>query len=155
MLPRRVRCLLPSAFLPSFPGGEGGIRTHGTVSRTQHFQCCQFSHSCTSPWNSGQYAVGSWQQGSAARCLLSTVYCLLPTILVEYWVVRSGQLAAVFCRSLSTVYCLLSTAHCQLFLWNSGQYAVGSWQQGSAARCLLSTVYCLLSTANYSCGGEG
>ena len=31
------------------PGGEGGIRTHGTVSRTQHFQCCQFSHSCTSP----------------------------------------------------------------------------------------------------------
>jgi hypothetical protein len=31
------------------PGGEGGIRTHGTVSRTQHFQCCQLSHSCTSP----------------------------------------------------------------------------------------------------------
>jgi hypothetical protein len=30
-------------------GGEGGIRTHGTVPRTQHFQCCQFSHSCTSP----------------------------------------------------------------------------------------------------------
>src|ERR1043165_2513240 len=33
----------------STAGGEGGIRTHGTVSRTQHFQCCQFSHSCTSP----------------------------------------------------------------------------------------------------------
>src|SRR2546423_5510104 len=33
----------------STSGGEGGIRTHGTVSRTQHFQCCQFSHSCTSP----------------------------------------------------------------------------------------------------------
>src|SRR6185503_7283418 len=31
------------------PGGEGGIRTHGTVSRSQHFQCCQFNHSCTSP----------------------------------------------------------------------------------------------------------
>src|ERR1041385_5599863 len=30
-------------------GGEGGIRTHGTVSRSQHFQCCQFNHSCTSP----------------------------------------------------------------------------------------------------------
>src|SRR6266542_4202158 len=30
-------------------GGEGGIRTHGTVPRTQHFQCCQFNHSCTSP----------------------------------------------------------------------------------------------------------
>jgi hypothetical protein len=32
-----------------FYGGEGGIRTHGTVSRSQHFQCCQFNHSCTSP----------------------------------------------------------------------------------------------------------
>ena len=30
-------------------GGEGGIRTHGTVSRTQHFQCCAFDHSATSP----------------------------------------------------------------------------------------------------------
>src|SRR6266508_1461886 len=32
-----------------YSGGEGGIRTHGTVSRSQHFQCCQFNHSCTSP----------------------------------------------------------------------------------------------------------
>src|SRR5438552_15374789 len=32
-------------------GGEGGIRTHGTVPRSQHFQCCQFNHSCTSPQN--------------------------------------------------------------------------------------------------------
>src|SRR6266567_2223686 len=32
-----------------FYGGEGGIRTHGTVPRSQHFQCCQFNHSCTSP----------------------------------------------------------------------------------------------------------
>ena len=29
--------------------GEGGIRTHGTLSRTHTFQACQFSHSCTSP----------------------------------------------------------------------------------------------------------
>jgi hypothetical protein len=29
--------------------GEGGIRTRGTVSRTQHFQCCTFGHSVTSP----------------------------------------------------------------------------------------------------------
>ncbi len=33
----------------SDPSGEGGIRTHGTVSRTHAFQACQFSHSCTSP----------------------------------------------------------------------------------------------------------
>ncbi len=29
--------------------GEGGIRTHGTVSCTHALQACQFSHSCTSP----------------------------------------------------------------------------------------------------------
>ena len=38
-------------------GGEGGIRTHGTVSRSQHFQCCQFNHSCTSPKSRGEYEV--------------------------------------------------------------------------------------------------
>src|ERR1041384_346467 len=30
-------------------GGEGGIRTRGAVPRSQHFQCCQFNHSCPSP----------------------------------------------------------------------------------------------------------
>ena len=30
-------------------GGGGGIRTHGTVTRTQHFQCCAFDHSTTPP----------------------------------------------------------------------------------------------------------
>jgi hypothetical protein len=29
--------------------GEGGIRTPGTVSGTQHFQCCTIGHSVTSP----------------------------------------------------------------------------------------------------------
>ena len=29
--------------------GEGGIRTPGTVSRTQHFQCCTIGRSVTSP----------------------------------------------------------------------------------------------------------
>src|SRR5262249_39449969 len=70
-LPRHIRLLLPLlrsrpggvrsraiARVPEpviktrfqwFTGGEGGIRTHGTVSRTQHFQCCQLSRSCTSP----------------------------------------------------------------------------------------------------------
>src|SRR5215831_18259263 len=70
-LPRHIRLLLPllrsrpggvrSRAIARVPepviinrnqwviGGEGGIRTHGTVSRTQHFQCCQLSRSCTSP----------------------------------------------------------------------------------------------------------
>ena len=30
-------------------GGEGGIRTPGTRKSTQHFQCCTFGHSVTSP----------------------------------------------------------------------------------------------------------
>ena len=34
---------------PGFLSGEGGIRTPGTVSRTQHFQCCTIGHSATSP----------------------------------------------------------------------------------------------------------
>jgi hypothetical protein len=29
--------------------GEGGIRTRGGVSPTQHFQCCTIDHSVTSP----------------------------------------------------------------------------------------------------------
>jgi hypothetical protein len=29
--------------------GEGGIRTLGPVSRTQHFQCCTIGRSATSP----------------------------------------------------------------------------------------------------------
>ena len=32
------------------PGGEGGIRTPGTVTRTPHFECGAFNHSATSPW---------------------------------------------------------------------------------------------------------
>ncbi len=30
--------------------GAGGIRTLGTVTRTQHFQCCTIDHSVTAPW---------------------------------------------------------------------------------------------------------
>ena len=34
---------------PIRQSGEGGIRTLGPVSRTQHFQCCTIGHSATSP----------------------------------------------------------------------------------------------------------
>jgi hypothetical protein len=33
----------------SLYGGESGIRTHGTVSRTHAFQACALSHSAISP----------------------------------------------------------------------------------------------------------
>ena len=35
--------------LVDFTGGESGIRTHGTVSRTHAFQACALSHSAISP----------------------------------------------------------------------------------------------------------
>jgi aryl-alcohol dehydrogenase-like predicted oxidoreductase len=37
--------------------GEGGIRTRGTLASTQHFQCCSFGHSDTSP-GTGRSAGG-------------------------------------------------------------------------------------------------
>ncbi len=40
----------PSAFVCIFTiCGEGGIRTHGTLTGTLPFQGSQFNHSCTSP----------------------------------------------------------------------------------------------------------
>ena len=40
----------PSAFVCMFTVcGEGGIRTHGTLTGTLPFQGSQFNHSCTSP----------------------------------------------------------------------------------------------------------
>ena len=33
----------------SWTNGEGGIRTPGEVSPTQHFQCCTIGRSVTSP----------------------------------------------------------------------------------------------------------
>lgn len=30
-------------------GGEGGIRTHGALAGTPHFECGAFDHSATSP----------------------------------------------------------------------------------------------------------
>jgi hypothetical protein len=42
------RCLRPLGH-PSKRNGQGGIRTHDTVTRIQHFQCCSFNHSDTCP----------------------------------------------------------------------------------------------------------
>src|SRR6266571_6784724 len=51
-----------SCFPICLTGGEGGIRTHGTVSRSQHFQCCQFNHSCTSP----AFPIANWPRSLKA-----------------------------------------------------------------------------------------
>src|SRR5690348_16086135 len=45
-----LRFIGPRRMLPkAVVGGEGGIRTHGTVARTPHFECGAFDHSATSP----------------------------------------------------------------------------------------------------------
>ena len=40
--------------------GEGGIRTHDTVTRIQTFQACSFDHSDTSPNSLGKNNVYFW-----------------------------------------------------------------------------------------------
>ena len=39
-------------------GGEGGIRTPGTVARTPHFECGAIDHSATSP--AGLFGLVGW-----------------------------------------------------------------------------------------------
>ena len=46
-------------------GGEGGIRTHGTVARTPHFECGAFDLSATSPRSAGERAEGPVWSGDA------------------------------------------------------------------------------------------
>src|SRR5260370_41113948 len=73
------RRLNRSYFIVRDDGGEGGIRTHGTVPRSQHFQCCQFNHSCTSPKPRQKVKV---KRQKPKRPLLRTrpafPFCLLP-----------------------------------------------------------------------------
>ena len=40
-----------TGFLSYFLGGEGGIRTLGTVARTTVFKTVTFNHSVTSPYS--------------------------------------------------------------------------------------------------------
>ena len=47
--PLPPRLARPSRSDFSRNGGGGGIRTHGTVARTRHFQCRTFGHSATPP----------------------------------------------------------------------------------------------------------
>src|SRR6185369_10545457 len=47
--PRDVRRSRGCGARASEYGGEGGIRTHDTLSSTPHFECGTFNHSATSP----------------------------------------------------------------------------------------------------------
>src|SRR6201995_5723390 len=47
-------------------GGESGIRTHGTVSRTHAFQACALSHSAISPERPSLEGARGFLQGTPA-----------------------------------------------------------------------------------------
>ena len=53
-------------------GGEGGIRTHGTVAGTPHFECGAFDLSATSPQDQETLA-GLWpgRSGAASSSVLA------------------------------------------------------------------------------------
>jgi hypothetical protein len=49
-------------------GGEGGIRTHGTVSRTLAFEASTFNHSVTSPATILAKLAGEGHGGAVEGC---------------------------------------------------------------------------------------
>ena len=65
-------CLLPHAYCLS-NGGEGGIRTPGTLIRGTHdFQSCTFNRSVTSPERDFKHLrtlPHSFQQAMSPKCL--------------------------------------------------------------------------------------
>ncbi len=57
----------------SWTNGEGGIRTPGAISDTQHFQCCTISRSATSP----NYPRSARPRGSCEDIILRQNGCPL------------------------------------------------------------------------------
>src|SRR5271163_4199762 len=62
--PREVKYIIYIRCLDR--GGEGGIRTPGTLARTPHFECGAIDHSATSP---GPTARRSGLAASVARAI--------------------------------------------------------------------------------------
>ena len=57
-MPRRFAPRLPTLiFRNVILGGEGGIRTHGTVSCTLLFESGAFDHSATSPYLPNEFST--------------------------------------------------------------------------------------------------
>ena len=62
-------------------GGEGGIRTHGTVASTLHFECSAFDLSATSPHMSGALRAQGPGRSKARR--LAERLCLAKPLFVR------------------------------------------------------------------------
>ncbi len=61
------------AMTASSMSGEGGIRTPGPLSETQHFQCCTIGRSVTSPRHGRQQDAVAVKQSQLLASLGSTV----------------------------------------------------------------------------------
>ena len=64
----------PADFI--FPNGRGGIRTHGTLSRTHTFQACALNHSATRP---NDWAATTYDLAVAAFFYVTT-RCYYPLL---------------------------------------------------------------------------
>jgi hypothetical protein len=62
----KIKILLSYQLFNLLDGGESGIRTHGTVSRTHAFQACALSHSAISPDPHCLDGAGRFLQANAA-----------------------------------------------------------------------------------------
>ena len=51
--------------------GEGGIRTRGGVSPTQHFQCCTIDHSVTSPTLQSYFRQPDYVNGCSEQWMMA------------------------------------------------------------------------------------
>ena len=66
----RCFCLLVVESISSFLfGGEGGIRTHGTVAGTPDFESGTFDHSATSPVNFGRFTAWCSEDSDYSRTI--------------------------------------------------------------------------------------
>ena len=91
----RLTAGLPAVGLAK-AGGEGGIRTLGTVTRTHDFQSCTLDHSVTSPEIWPAHAIGlpaAWTRGEIQRKAVSWVKGLIPGGTTRHTCVSERQTA--------------------------------------------------------------
>ena len=75
--------------------GEGGIRTPDTVTRIQHFQCCSFSHSDTSPGTGHEFRRA---RGCRAQFAIGWAWWSNPSLAVRALSWRGDVVGAFGCE---------------------------------------------------------
>ena len=73
-----------------FHDGRGGIRTHGTLSRTHTFQACALNHSATDPFAIGLTSARRTTNALTAGPPPSALTCTVPVLPLENNHERAG-----------------------------------------------------------------